>query len=83
MSSDKLLQGFSLFSAYHQFRWFWPFLHRFSSSFFPPILPHTDLSLHVLVLAEVLAIAGALIAGTFGSWRAARLRPAEALAKVA
>ena len=31
-------------------------------------------------LAVVLAIAGGLIAGTFGGWRAARLRPAAALA---
>jgi putative ABC transport system permease protein len=36
-----------------------------------------------LVLAVILAIAGALIAGAFGSWRAARMRPAEALAQVA
>lgn len=36
-----------------------------------------------VVLAVVLAIAGALIAGAFGSWRAARMRPAEALAQVA
>ena len=38
---------------------------------------------NALVLAMVLAIAGALIAGAFGSWRAARLRPAEALSQVA
>src|SRR6201996_7781723 len=37
----------------------------------------------VIVLAVVLAIAGGVIAGSFGGWRAARLRPAEALAKVA
>jgi ABC-type antimicrobial peptide transport system permease subunit len=36
-----------------------------------------------IVLAVVLAIAGALIAGSFGGWRAARLRPAEALGRVA
>jgi putative ABC transport system permease protein len=36
----------------------------------------------VIVLAVVLAIAGGLTAGAFGSWRAARLRPAAALAKV-
>ena len=35
-----------------------------------------------IVLAVVLAIAGGLLAGTFGGWRAARLRPAAALAKV-
>ena len=37
----------------------------------------------VIVLAVVLAIAGGLIAGMFGGWRAARLRPAAALSKVA
>jgi putative ABC transport system permease protein len=35
-----------------------------------------------IVLAVVLAIAGGLIAGMFGGWRAARLRPAAALARV-
>lgn len=37
----------------------------------------------VVVAAVVLAILGGLIAGSFGGWRAARLRPAAALAKVA
>ena len=37
----------------------------------------------VIVLAVVLAVAGGVIAGSFGGWRAARLSPAEALAKVA
>ena len=36
-----------------------------------------------VVLAVVLAVAGGLLAGTFGSWRIARLRPADALASVA
>jgi ABC-type lipoprotein release transport system permease subunit len=35
-----------------------------------------------VVLAVVLAVAGGLIAGCFGGWRAARLRPAAALARV-
>jgi ABC-type antimicrobial peptide transport system permease subunit len=35
-----------------------------------------------IILAVVLAIAGGLIAGAFGGWRAARLRPAAALARV-
>jgi putative ABC transport system permease protein len=35
-----------------------------------------------IVAAVVLAIAGGLIAGGFGGWRAARLRPAAALARV-
>jgi putative ABC transport system permease protein len=37
----------------------------------------------VIVLATVLAIAGSLLAGAFGSWRIARLRPADALAQIA
>ncbi len=35
-----------------------------------------------ILAAVVLAIAGGLIAGAFGGWRAARLRPAAALARV-
>jgi putative ABC transport system permease protein len=35
-----------------------------------------------VVLAVLLAIAGGLIAGCFGGWRAARLRPAAALSRV-
>jgi putative ABC transport system permease protein len=35
-----------------------------------------------IILAVVLAVAGGLVAGMFGGWRAARLRPAAALAKV-
>ena len=38
---------------------------------------------NVILLAVVLAVAGGIIAGIFGGWRAARLRPAAALAKVA
>jgi ABC-type antimicrobial peptide transport system permease subunit len=37
----------------------------------------------VILLAVLLAMAGGLIAGSFGGWRAARLRPAQALARVA
>jgi len=36
----------------------------------------------VIVLAVLLAVAGGLIAGMFGGWRAARLRPAAALARI-
>jgi ABC-type antimicrobial peptide transport system permease subunit len=36
----------------------------------------------VILLAVALALAGGVIAGTFGGWRAARLRPAAALARV-
>jgi putative ABC transport system permease protein len=39
-------------------------------------------TLSAIVLAVVLAVAGGLLAGMFGGWRAARLRPAAALAKV-
>jgi putative ABC transport system permease protein len=35
-----------------------------------------------VVAAVALAIVGGLIAGAFGGWRAARLRPADALARV-
>ena len=37
----------------------------------------------VIILAVGLAVLGGLIAGGFGGWRAARLRPAAALSKVA
>ena len=37
----------------------------------------------VIVLAVLLAVAGGIVAGIFGGWRAARLRPADALSKVA
>jgi putative ABC transport system permease protein len=37
----------------------------------------------VIVLAVALAVAGALLAGSFGSWRIAKLRPADALTQVA
>lgn len=39
-------------------------------------------TLSVIGLAVVLAIAGGLIAGTLGGWRAVRLRPAAALSRV-
>jgi ABC-type antimicrobial peptide transport system permease subunit len=42
-----------------------------------------SVSTSVIVLAIVLAVLGGVIAGIFGSWRAARLRPADALSKVA
>src|SRR5262249_11898045 len=35
-----------------------------------------------IILAVLLAVAGGLVAGSFGGWRAARLRPAAALARV-
>jgi ABC-type antimicrobial peptide transport system permease subunit len=39
-------------------------------------------TLGAVALAVVLAIAGGLVAGSFGGWRAARLRPADAPARV-
>jgi putative ABC transport system permease protein len=42
-----------------------------------------SVTIGAIVLAVVLAIAGGLLAGSFGGWRAARLRPAAALARVA
>ena len=36
-----------------------------------------------IVVAVVLAVAGGLLAGSFGGWRIARLRPADALSRVA
>jgi len=36
----------------------------------------------IIALAVALGIAGGLLAGTLGAWRAARLRPATALAQV-
>jgi putative ABC transport system permease protein len=41
------------------------------------------ITITVILLAVVLALVGGLIAGSFGSWRAARLRPATALSRVA
>jgi len=39
-------------------------------------------TLGAMALAVVLAVAGGLIAGSLGGWRAVRLRPAAALARV-
>ncbi len=47
------------------------------------VVLHAPLSIWVVVAAVGLAIAGGLIAGAFGGWRAARLSPAEALRSVA
>lgn len=40
-------------------------------------------STNVLLLAIALAVTGGLVAGAFAAWRAARLRPADALSRVA
>ena len=47
-----------------------------------PVHLTAPVTLGTIALAVALAIAGGLIAGTFGGWRAARLRPAAALARV-
>jgi putative ABC transport system permease protein len=44
---------------------------------------HPPVTAGLIVLAVILAVAGGLLAGAFGSWRIARLRPASALALVA
>jgi putative ABC transport system permease protein len=44
---------------------------------------HPSITVGVIVLAVILAVAGGLLAGSFGSWRIARLRPADALSRVA
>jgi ABC-type antimicrobial peptide transport system permease subunit len=44
---------------------------------------HASVTMEVVIVAVALAILGGLIAGSFGGWRAARLRPAAALTKVA
>jgi ABC-type antimicrobial peptide transport system permease subunit len=48
------------------------------------VLVHLNATVTVgaIVLAVVLAVAGGLVAGMFGGWRAARLRPAAALAQI-
>ncbi|MEU3554109.1 ABC transporter permease [Streptomyces fragilis] len=40
-------------------------------------------NLSMIALAVGLAVAGGLVAGAFGGWRASRLRPADALSRVA
>jgi putative ABC transport system permease protein len=44
---------------------------------------HPSVTTGVIVLAVILAVAGGLLAGALGSWRIARLRPADALSRVA
>jgi putative ABC transport system permease protein len=44
---------------------------------------HPSITVGVIVLAVILAVAGGLLAGSFASWRIAKLRPADALSRVA
>jgi ABC-type antimicrobial peptide transport system permease subunit len=48
-----------------------------------PVHLSAPVTITAIGIAVGLAIAGGLIAGLFGGWRAARLRPAAALSKVA
>jgi putative ABC transport system permease protein len=48
-----------------------------------PVPLHPSITVGMIVLAIILAVAGGLLAGSFGSWRIARLRPADALSQVA
>jgi putative ABC transport system permease protein len=48
-----------------------------------PITMSAPVTLDAILLAVVLAVIGALLAGSLGSWRIAQLRPADALARVA
>jgi putative ABC transport system permease protein len=47
-----------------------------------PVHLIAQVTVGAIIAAVVLAVAGGLIAGSFGGWRAARLRPAAALARV-
>jgi putative ABC transport system permease protein len=63
-----------------------PFRGAFTSARTAPTVSvplHASVTIEIVVIAVVLAILGGLIAGSFGGWRAARLRPAAALSKVA
>lgn len=48
-----------------------------------PVHLSAPVTFEAIGLAVLLALLGAVIAGSFGAWRAARLRPAQALANVA
>jgi putative ABC transport system permease protein len=43
---------------------------------------HPSVTPGLVVLAVILAVAGGLLAGSLGSWRIARLRPADAMSRV-
>jgi hypothetical protein len=47
-----------------------------------PVHLTAPVTLAAVLVAVLLAVAGGLVAGSFGGWRAARLRPAAALARV-
>ncbi len=62
---------------------FAPFRNAGAASHTVAVHLTASVSPHVIGLAVLLAVAGGIIAGTFGGWQAARLRPAESLSKVA
>jgi putative ABC transport system permease protein len=58
---------------------------RAAANAVPTVTEHltAPVTLEAVLAAVILAVLGGLIAGSFGGWRAARLRPAAALSKVA
>lgn len=54
-----------------------------SLKYLVPVSVHASVTLGTVALAVGLAVLGGLLAGTFASWRIARLRPSAALARVA
>jgi putative ABC transport system permease protein len=48
-----------------------------------PVPWHPSVTAGAIGLAVILAVAGALLAGSLGAWRIARLRPADALSRIA
>jgi putative ABC transport system permease protein len=63
----------------HSFSKQLPFTGTFNSA---PVHFTAPVAIHVVLLAAALGLAGGLLAGTLGAWRAARLRPTVALAHV-
>jgi ABC-type antimicrobial peptide transport system permease subunit len=59
-----------------------PFSRLASNANTIPVHLSAPVAANAIRLAVLLAVAGGLIAGAFGGWRAARLRPAAALAQV-
>jgi putative ABC transport system permease protein len=59
-------------------------LHRLNASAFPTLSVHltAPVTVGIVAAAVLLALAGGLIAGAFGGWRAGRLRPAAALGRI-
>ena len=63
-----------------------PGAHTIGGSSTPHVVTvplHPSVTLDAILLAVILAVLGGLLAGSFGSWRISRLRPAAALTRVA